>query len=49
MTFTTIEFVIENGLARLTFIRPERLNRFDAQKQQEARKAMEAVRRDDGR
>ncbi len=49
MTFTSIEFVIENGLARLTFSRPDGLASFNAQMQQEACKAMETVRRDDGR
>ncbi|MCP4471992.1 MAG: hypothetical protein GY815_15165 [Gammaproteobacteria bacterium] len=49
MTFTTIEFVIENGLAGLTFSRPERLNSFNAQMQQGVREAMETVRRDPGR
>ena len=47
MTFTTIEFVIEDGLARLMFNRPERLNSFNAQMHEEVREAMETVQRDD--
>lgn len=48
MTFTTIEFVIEDGLARLTLNRPDRLNSFNAQMHEEVRAAMETVHRDDG-
>jgi len=48
MTFTTIEFVIEDGLARLTLNRPDRLNSFNAQMHEEVRAAMETVQRDDG-
>ena len=48
MTFTTIEFVIEDGLARLTFNRPDRLNSFNAQMHEEVRAAMQTVQRDDG-
>ena len=48
MTFTTIEFVIEDGLARLIFDRPDRLNSFNAQMHEEVRAAMETVQRDDG-
>ena len=48
MTFTTIEFVIEDGLARLTLDRPDRLNSFNAQMHEEVRAAMETVQRDDG-
>jgi 2-(1,2-epoxy-1,2-dihydrophenyl)acetyl-CoA isomerase len=47
MTFTTIEFVIEDGLARLTLDRPDRLNSFNAQMHEEVREAMETVQRDD--
>ena len=47
MTFTTIEFVIEDGLARLTFNRPDRLNSFNAQMHEEMRAAMQTVQRDD--
>jgi len=48
MTFTTIEFVIEDALARLTFNRPDRLNSFTAQMHEEVREAMQTVQRDDG-
>jgi len=48
MTFTTIEFVIEDGLARLTLNRPDRLNSFNAQMHEEVRAAMGTVQRDDG-
>ncbi|MCP4335477.1 MAG: 2-(1,2-epoxy-1,2-dihydrophenyl)acetyl-CoA isomerase [Gammaproteobacteria bacterium] len=48
MTFTTIEFVIEDGLARLTLDRPDRLNSFNAQMHEEVREVMGAVQRDDG-
>ncbi len=48
MTFTTIEFVIEDGLARLTLNRPDRLNSFNAKMHEEVRAAMETVQRDDG-
>jgi len=48
MTFTTIEFVIEDGLARLTLDRPDRLNSFNAQMHEEVRAAMETVQGDDG-
>ena len=47
MTFTTIEFVIEDGLARLTFNRPDRLNSFNAQMHEEVRATMQTVQRDD--
>ena len=47
MTFTTIEFVIEDALARLTLNRPDKLNCFNAQMHEEVREAMKTVRRDD--
>jgi 2-(1,2-epoxy-1,2-dihydrophenyl)acetyl-CoA isomerase len=47
MTFTTIEFVIEDALARLTLNRPDKLNSFNAQMHEEVREAMKTVRRDD--
>jgi len=48
MTFTTIQFVIEGALARLTFNRPDRLNSFNPQMHQEVREALQTVQRDDG-
>ncbi len=48
MTFTTIEFVIEDALARLTLNRPDKLNSFNAQMHEEVREAMKTVQRDDG-
>jgi len=47
MTFTTIEFVIEDALARLTLNRPDKLNSFNAQMHEEVREAMKTVQRDD--
>lgn len=47
MTFTTIEFVIEDALARLTLNRPDKLNCFNAQMHEEVREAMKTVQRDD--
>ncbi len=48
MTFTTIEFVIEDALARMTLNRPDKLNSFNAQMHEEVREAMKTVQRDDG-
>lgn len=47
MTFTTIEFVTEDGLARLTLNRPDKLNSFNALMHEEVREAMKTVQRDD--
>lgn len=47
MTFTTIEFVSEDGLARLTLNRPDKLNSFNAVMHEEVREAMKTVQRDD--
>jgi 2-(1,2-epoxy-1,2-dihydrophenyl)acetyl-CoA isomerase len=47
MTYETIEFVIDAGLARLTFDRPDRLNSFNAKMHEEVRQAMKIVQRDD--
>ncbi len=46
-SFTTIEFEIETGLARLTLNRPDRLNSFNAQMHREVRAALRTVRRDE--
>jgi 2-(1,2-epoxy-1,2-dihydrophenyl)acetyl-CoA isomerase len=43
MSFTTIEFEIEDGLANLKFNRPDRLNSFNAQMHAELREAVDAV------
>ena len=48
MNFETIEFAIEDGVARLTLNRPDKLNSFNAQMHEEVREAMKTVRRDDG-
>ncbi|MCP4391223.1 MAG: 2-(1,2-epoxy-1,2-dihydrophenyl)acetyl-CoA isomerase, partial [Gammaproteobacteria bacterium] len=48
MTFTTIEFVIEDALARMMLNRPDKLNSFNAQMHEEVREAMKTVQRDDG-
>lgn len=48
MTYTTIEFVCEDGLARLTLNRPDKLNSFNAVMHEEVRAAMKTVQRDDG-
>jgi 2-(1,2-epoxy-1,2-dihydrophenyl)acetyl-CoA isomerase len=48
MTYTTIEFVSEDGLARLTLNRPDKLNSFNAVMHEEVRAAMKTVQRDDG-
>lgn len=47
MTLTTIEFVIEDALARLTLNRPDKLNSFNAKMHEEVREAMKTVQRDD--
>ena len=47
MTYTTIEFVSEDGLARLTLNRPDKLNSFNAVMHEEVREAMKTVQRDD--
>ena len=47
MTYTTIEFVSEDGLARLTLNRPDKLNSFNAVMHEEVRAAMKIVQRDD--
>ncbi len=47
MTLTTIEFVTEDGLARLTLNRPGKLNSFNALMHEEVREAMNTVQRDD--
>ncbi len=48
MNFETIEFAIDDGVARLTLNRPDKLNSFNAQMHEEVREAMKTVRRDDG-
>ncbi len=47
MTFTTIEFVTEGALARLTLNRPDKLNSFNAAMHEEVREAMKTVQRDE--
>ena len=47
MSYTTIEFTIDGGVARLTLNRPEKLNSFNAQMHEEVRKAMKTVAGDD--
>jgi 2-(1,2-epoxy-1,2-dihydrophenyl)acetyl-CoA isomerase len=47
MTFETIEFVIDDALARLTLNRPDKLNSFNAQMHEELRAVMNTVHRDD--
>ncbi len=47
MTFETIEFTVEDGLARLTLNRPDKLNSFNTQMHEEVRAAIKAVQRDD--
>ena len=39
MTFETIEFSVEDGLARLTLNRPDKLNSFNTQMHEEVRGA----------
>lgn len=46
-TFETIEFSVEDGLARLTLNRPDKLNSFNTQMHDEVRAAIKTVRRDD--
>ena len=48
MNFETIEFAIDDGVARLTLNRPGKLNSFNAQMHEEVREAMKTVRGDDG-
>jgi len=48
MTFTTIEFVTDGALARLTLNRPDKLNSFNALMHEEVREAMKTVQREDG-
>ena len=48
MNFETIEFAIDDGVARLTLNRPDKLNSFNAQMHEEVREAMKTVREDDG-
>ncbi len=48
MTFTTIEFVTDGALARLTLDRPDKLNSFNALMHEEVREAMKTVHNDDG-
>ncbi len=47
MTFTTIEFVTEGALARLTLNRPDKLNSFNAAMHEEVCEAMKTVQRDE--
>ncbi len=47
MNFETIEFVIGDALARLTFNRSDKLNSFNAQMHEEVREAMTNVHRDE--
>ena len=47
MNFETIEFAIENGVARLTLNRPEKLNSFNAQMHDEVREALKIVHKDE--
>ena len=47
MNFETIEFSIDNGVARLTFNRPDKLNSFNALMHDEVREAMKTVGKDD--
>ena len=46
MTYETILFTIEGGIARLTLNRPDRLNSFNEQMHGEVRAALDAVRAD---
>ncbi len=48
MNFETIEFDVENGVARLTLNRPDKLNSFNAQMHDEVREAMKTVIGDEG-
>ena len=47
MNFETIEFNVEDGVARLTLNRPDKLNSFNAQMHDEVREALRTVTRDD--
>ncbi len=46
MTFKTIEFKVDSGVATLTLNRPDRLNSFTTQMHEEVRTAMKKVRED---
>ncbi|TNF86277.1 MAG: 2-(1,2-epoxy-1,2-dihydrophenyl)acetyl-CoA isomerase [Gammaproteobacteria bacterium] len=48
MNFETIEFAIDDGVARLTLNRPDKLNSFNAQMHQEVREVIKTVHKDDG-
>lgn len=47
MTFETIEFMVDEGFARLTLNRPDKLNSFNAKMHEEVRAVMKTVQRDD--
>ena len=47
MNFETIEFSVEDGVARLTLNRPDKLNSFNAQMHDEVREAIKTVAADD--
>lgn len=46
MSYNSIEFTIESGIARLTFNRPDRLNSFNTEMQEEIQAALTEIRND---
>ena len=49
MSYETILFTVDRGIARLTLNRPEKLNSFNTQMHEEVRHALENLNRSDAR
>ena len=49
MSYETILFTVDRGVARLTLNRPEKLNSFNTQMHEEVRHALENLNRSDAR